>query len=685
MLMPNFFVNQMLDLVHLKSEELKKEIREENKCQACENEKTADLATSRCVDCKKDLCTSCVAEHKRAHSTLDHRIIATIEDEGQQESQELDRYSLSFCKYHTRNVIKYFCNTCDEAICRVCTILEHREHQYVYPKEALPARRGAIAEQLEQAKIRIPELKKTLSGVQEMSKRLTECREAIAKEISENVQARIEALREGQNELLKHLDQIHDGKQKVLGLQKDSIELELGKLAGCCEFADNVLKFGNEVEVLQMKGRLESLNGVKIQFEPEEDDTIQYVHDPATKKTVSESLGSIRASSTFASISYASGDGIHTARVKMETTFRLTTKDRHGKRCKGGDRVTVDISQPDGIPLSSTIRDEGDGTYTVTYMPEVNGKHEVSVAIQDKPIMGSPFTVLVVNRREYADVGPTLHRFGQYGSKKREFKSPFGVAVDNESYIYVADSYNHRIQIFGPRGEFVSQFGSHGERKGEFNCPTDVALDSKGRIIVCDNGNNRIQVLSRNGAFIGKFGREGTGNGYFKSPWGVATSRKNDILVADMENHRVQVFSSDGKFLTKIGCFGDRAGQFNSPCYLLVNPEDDHIFVSDSKNHRIQEFDKNGKVLRQIGSQGTGEGQFSHPRGLAIDIAGNLVIADMGNHRLQILAANGKFVKEAGSEGSGDGQLSFPESVAIMPNSGYIVVSDLSNNRIQVF
>lgn len=357
-LMPNFFVNQMLDLVHLKSEELKKEMRENKKCNACDNMKTADFATSRCVDCNKDLCTSCVAEHKRAHATLDHRIIATSEDDSQ-ETQELDKYSLSFCKYHTRNVIKYFCNTCDEAICRVCTILEHREHQYVYPKDALPARRGAIAELLEQAKSRMPELKKTLSQVQEMSKRLTECREAIAKEISENTEDRIEALREGQNELLRQLDHIHDGKQKVLGLQKDSIELELGKLSGCCEFADNVLTFGNEVEVLQMKGRLEILNDVKVQFEPEEDDTIQYVHDPASTKTVSESLGSIRASSTFASISYASGDGIHTARVKMETTFRLTTKDRHGQRYKGGDRVTVDIRQPDGTPLRSTVKDEG--------------------------------------------------------------------------------------------------------------------------------------------------------------------------------------------------------------------------------------------------------------------------------------------------------------------------------------
>lgn len=50
----------------------------------------------------------------------------------------------------------------------------------------------------------------------------------------------------------------------MLGLQKDSIELEIGKLTGCCEFADNVMVFGNEVEILQMKGRLENLNDLKV-------------------------------------------------------------------------------------------------------------------------------------------------------------------------------------------------------------------------------------------------------------------------------------------------------------------------------------------------------------------------------------------------------------------------------------
>ena len=81
------------------------------------------------------------------------------------------------------------------------------------------------------------------------------------------------------------------------------------------------------------------------------------------------------------------------------------------------------------------------------YTPEMNGKHQVSVSIQAKPIKDSPFTVLVINRREYKEVGSSLMKFGQYGSKRREFKSPFGIAVDAEGLIYVADSYNHRVQV----------------------------------------------------------------------------------------------------------------------------------------------------------------------------------------------------------------------------------------------
>ena len=125
----NFFVNNMLGYLSLDGGQLEKN-RAERKCEACDEPEFADVATSRCVDCAKVLCGACVADHKRGRSTLDHRVVALLGVDADCEKQELDRYSISFCKTHTRNVIKYYCMTCDTTVCRVCTILEHREHRY---------------------------------------------------------------------------------------------------------------------------------------------------------------------------------------------------------------------------------------------------------------------------------------------------------------------------------------------------------------------------------------------------------------------------------------------------------------------------------------------------------------------------------------------------------------------------
>lgn len=122
----NFFVNNILDYLSLDGDALEM-LKVERKCESCHDHEFADAATSKCVDCSKVLCGSCVADHKRARATLDHRVIALETDYNK---QELDRYSISFCKTHTRNVIKYYCITCDMTVCRVCTILEHRDHRY---------------------------------------------------------------------------------------------------------------------------------------------------------------------------------------------------------------------------------------------------------------------------------------------------------------------------------------------------------------------------------------------------------------------------------------------------------------------------------------------------------------------------------------------------------------------------
>ena len=128
----------------------------------------------------------------------------------------------------------------------------------------MPEQKDEIAKLLGKTKEWIPELKDSLELVREMSEKLAHCKTAIAEEIKRNADERVAALRNAEAQLLRRLEIIYTGKQKVLGLQRDGLELELGKISGCCEFAENVLKYENEVEILTIKNKLKSLNDIKV-------------------------------------------------------------------------------------------------------------------------------------------------------------------------------------------------------------------------------------------------------------------------------------------------------------------------------------------------------------------------------------------------------------------------------------
>jgi tripartite motif-containing protein 71 len=84
---------------------------------------------------------------------------------------------------------------------------------------------------------------------------------------------------------------------------------------------------------------------------------------------------------------------------------------------------------------------------------------------------------------------------GSKGSGDGQFIGPQWVAIDSSGNIYVADTYNHRIQKFNSDGAFLTKWGSEGSGDGQFNFPT-VAVDSSGNVYVADFGNHRIQKFA---------------------------------------------------------------------------------------------------------------------------------------------------------------------------------------------
>jgi len=132
--------------------------------------------------------------------------------------------------------------------------------------------------------------------------------------------------------------------------------------------------------------------------------------------------------------------------------------------------------------------------------------------------------------------------FGHTGSGDGELNRPEGLAVDADDRIYVADSGNHRIQIFSAEGKWLKTFGKAGRGVGEFSYPYDVRLDGQGRQYVCEYGGSRIQVFDRENRPLETIGQPGDLPGQFNNPWSIALDSRGNMYVADAGNHRVQKF-----------------------------------------------------------------------------------------------------------------------------------------------
>ena len=57
---------------------------------------------------------------------------------------------------------------------------------------------------------------------------------------------------------------------------------------------------------------------------------------------------------------------------------------------------------------------------------------------------------------------------------------------------------------------YLFEFGGKGSGDGQFMNPVGIAIDSNGRFIVADTGNHRVQVFDSTGKFLFKFGSECT-------------------------------------------------------------------------------------------------------------------------------------------------------------------------------
>jgi len=308
----------------------------------------------------------------------------------------------SLCKEHEGEILKLFCETCDEAICRDCTIIKHREHKYTFVKDAFPKGKESVVKILSETKTKASVLKEALYDIEEVKRSVQSHAEQTMQEVFSCFQELTDCLNTRCNELICSLGELKKAKLKSLEIQQGELETALGSVQSSIEFTERALEHGSEVDILnmrkQMSCRLQELNSTKWQLQPSAHDRFKFLPDYQLKQAL-PSFGDVtdvftHAGSSTVTMGHGSEGVIYNTLNGQLTEFLITARDWNGrKRAKGGDVFEVEISTQEGeLVFNNPAKDCGNGTYSFCFTPvHGNTEYQLSVELNGCHVKGSPF------------------------------------------------------------------------------------------------------------------------------------------------------------------------------------------------------------------------------------------------------------------------------------------------------
>ncbi|CAF1533210.1 unnamed protein product [Rotaria sp. Silwood1] len=291
--------------------------------------------------------------------------------------------------------------------------------------------------------------------------------------------------------------------------------------------------------------------------------------------------------------------------------------------------------------------------------------------------------------REWKQDGITVAGGNGIGDQLSQLDGPQGIFIDNDTTIYIADFFNHRIVQWrhnGTNGQVVAGGNEYEHETDRLIYPKGIINDKqRNSLIICDFMNRRVIRLSK---------QNKTNQQILISNihcYGLAMDKNGSIYVSDSTKNEVRRWKegdTNGTIVAGGNGKGNNSNQLNVPTYIFVD-DNYSLYVSDMRNHRVMKWKKGAKegiVVAGGNGQGDNLEQLSNPQGVIVDPEGQIYVADLWNSRVMRWCKNcseGSIIIGEIGQRKKTNQF-FPSGLSFDIKHN-LYVADQENNRIQKF
>ena len=509
-----FFVERMKDLY---GKMARAEGRVEAVCEQCAGGKSVAF----CRQCAEFICEDCARSHQKMKAFVGHKT-TTLADlkKGVARDILLKEAPLPKCPEHDEQM-KIFCFDCNHLVCRDCVLYEHHEHKSEFLKSSASKNRKALRDSL--APLRMVQAdfacaeKGVLAGKISVGAQNVE----ICKSIQQSFDKLKAVLDQRKAELVKHANKLAQDKEDALTAQAKTLQVAQTEIQSLVEFVERNLENTSDQDLMSIRTQLQT------KMTEGEKHHRRTPLEPTTTADVVCNLPPIDAipCNLGAVLTLALPKG---SAVGELTKFNVCVPQLMGSKVQVQLKSLVDptcIVQ--ASVKTSPVRAD---TYVVTYIPQVRGRHDLIVKVNEREITGSPFRVFV-------KIHPT--RLGKPVHIIDGLSHPWGIAVNNNQQLVVAESGGRKITIMERDGKRVQE-------------------------IKCDE---------------------------FRDPRGVATGPDGAVYVTDIDALCLFKFSKDGKLCKSVKIHGW------TPFIAIIK---DQLYVSDYNNNEVKIFDMDYNAVGSI-------------------------------------------------------------------------------------